>query len=172
MLPCFPPPKPRIYIAGKIAKNDFRHILVPLLRGHDAKDGSIDCGDFTYVGPFFTSCDHGCYHRPGSHGAAGYGCGDLVATQREVFDRNQAALTSADLLFAFIEATDCHGTLFEIGWASRAGTLIRLTFAPDVDHSQLWVAQLAAGWPATTFVARDNLTALFRQVISEWHAGR
>jgi hypothetical protein len=75
--------KPTVYLAGKIGRNDWRHELVPELRGTvngDCLDPEpvlfdptlrIDCGDFVYVGPFFVSCDHGCFHGPASHGAVG-----------------------------------------------------------------------------------------------------
>jgi len=69
--------RPRVYIAGKVAKLDFRHDLVPGLRDWRRENGSLECRDFIYVGPFFNSCDHGCMHGPGSHGVVGghgYGC--------------------------------------------------------------------------------------------------
>ena len=50
--------KPRVYLAGTMVKNDWRHYLVPGLREHDGSDGSLELPDFTYVGPFFVSCDH------------------------------------------------------------------------------------------------------------------
>ncbi len=61
--------KPNVYFAGKIGKNDWRHGLVPALRGHDWGDCAIDTEAYRYVGPFFVSCDHGCNHNPHGHGA-------------------------------------------------------------------------------------------------------
>lgn len=72
----------KIYLAGKVAKGDWRHQFVPELRNvldHEV----VDASDVTvlwprfiqgflsqhdYVGPFFASCDHGCSHAPTSHG--------------------------------------------------------------------------------------------------------
>lgn len=164
--------KPRVYFAGKISKNDFRHDLAPGLRGHEWAGGPLECDGFDYAGPFFRGCDHGCSHSPGTHGVAGYGCDGEEVTRREVFARNQAGVAAADLVLAFIEATDCHGTLVEIGWASRAGIPVHLVFAPGVEHSQLWYAQMAAGQPVITIAAREDLPALLGRLIANWRCGR
>lgn len=160
--------KPRVYVAGKISKNDFRHDIVPRIRGWEATDGPLDCVSFTYVGPFFRACDHGCYHRPGSHGVFAPGCNGMEVTRREVFLRNQAALKSADLVLAYIEAPDCFGTLVEIVSAAENGIPVELLFAPGVDCDDFWYVQIMAGQVATQIVAREDLPRLFRQLVSEW----
>ena len=160
--------RPSIYIAGKIAKDDFRQNLVPGLRGWEAMEGPIECDGFDYVGPFFRSCDHGCYHQPGSHGLAASGCGGIEITHRQVFDRNQAALVSADMLLAFIDAPDCYGTLVEIGWAACTGIPIYLAFAPGIDHAELWYAQMASASPVTSLVTKSDLAAFIARAIFDW----
>jgi hypothetical protein len=139
-------PKPRIYLAGKIGKNCWRHSLVPNLRGHLWANGDIVTRSFIYVGPFFASCNHCCTHQPGSHGAAGGCLVGPVFTRQDVFDSNDKALKSADLLFVYITATDCHGTLIEIGCAYRQNTRIVIAYAPgvDVDDKELWYANKVA----------------------------
>ncbi len=132
---------PNLYLAGKIGKNDWRHHLVPDLRGHLWEDGPIQTDAFSYVGPFFVSCDHGCRHGPNLRGAVGNECGPNV-TQLEVIDSNNASLDSADLVFTYITAPDCYGTLIEIGWALKAGTRVVVAFAPGIPVQEFWYGAL------------------------------
>ena len=160
--------RPRVYIAGKIGKNDFRHDLLPALRGWQGEDGPLDCGDFSYVGPFFRSCDHGCRHGPGLHGVAGLGCDAEFITQRTVKNLNQAGLASADLVFAFIQSPDAYGSVWELGWAACAGIPTYLFFDPGVDAEEFWYASIGtvAPHPASLYV--KDLPAVFRAVLTDW----
>ena len=134
---------PALYLAGKIGKNDWRHDLIPNLRGHLWAAGPIVKPTYQYVGPFFVACSHGCAHRPNSHGViGGEGCFESSMTQRWVISNNNAALAAADLVFAYITATDCHGTLFEIGYASALGKRIIVAFAPEIDAADFWFSAL------------------------------
>jgi hypothetical protein len=131
--------KPAVYLAGKIGKSDWRHSLIPGLRGHIWKDGHIELEQFTYTGPFFVACDHGCNHAPNSHGvAAGYFMGESNYTQLDVIRNNTQSLDQAELVFAYITALDCYGTVFELGYAQRAGKRVVLAFAPGVSRGDLW----------------------------------
>lgn len=70
---------PRVYMAGKVAKLDWRHSLVGLslknvdLR-YDPESQTVVAVDpisvdgFEYAGPFFLADDHGCFHGQHSHG--------------------------------------------------------------------------------------------------------
>lgn len=87
----------KIYLAGKINKNCWRHSIVAGLGNASSPlpafvEGVSEFGHGTqldlpewpvlknaifghhdYVGPYFRSCDHGCFHGDGRHGvAAGY----------------------------------------------------------------------------------------------------
>lgn len=137
-----------IYLAGKIGKNDWRHKLVPGLRGHSWALGSIATRDFTYAGPFFQSCDHGCLHGPGTHGV-GAGVGtcteEITHSPADIIQLNDLALCSADLVFVYITATDCHGTMVEIGRAStQIFTRIVVAFAPGIDTKDYWYSTARA----------------------------
>lgn len=72
-----PKPRRKIYLGGKVEKNCWRHKIVDGLRGKDWDDGPLPCAvhidgeSFDYAGPFFVSCDHGCYHGPQTHGCLG-----------------------------------------------------------------------------------------------------
>lgn len=128
-----------VYLAGKIDHTDWRHGLVPNLRGHLWADGPIDTNLYRYVGPFFASCDHGCNHRPSSHGAtAGYEFGESEFTKSDVISNNMAALHAADLIFAYIDSPDCYGTLTELGWALCAGKRVVVVFAAEILFDDFW----------------------------------
>jgi hypothetical protein len=128
----FKKPKPRVYLAGKIQANCWRHDLVPGLRGHDWAMGDIDTDDFSYVGPFFVSCDHRCYHVANSHGA-GDGCSpSFDLAKKQVALKCRSALARADLLFCFINTLDCYGTIAEIERAATLGVRIEIAFAHGI----------------------------------------
>ncbi len=130
---------PRIYLAGKIGKNDWRHRLVPGLRGHVWADGPITTRSFDYVGPFFVACDHGCNHGPNRHGAVGNDYSyDQNYDQDDVIRNNMQVLAAADLVFAYIEAPDCYGTMGEIGWALAKCIRVVIAFAPTINHADFW----------------------------------
>ena len=53
------------------------------------------------------------------------------------------AIDSADLVFCYIDANDCHGTLFEIGYAVAAGIKVVISFAPTIatpTNNDFWFA--------------------------------
>ncbi len=140
--------KPRFYLAGKIGKNDWRHTLVPGLRGHEWGDGLIETDDSIYVGPFFRSCDHGCFHGRASHGAYNeegcFGNGDAPHSRQDIIRNNNAAMDSADLIFVYINALDCFGTLVEIGRATAQifRARIVIAFATGIPVPDFWYSGL------------------------------
>ena len=137
--------KPKIYLAGKIGKNDWRHSLIPELRGREWQHGPIEMPNYSYVGPFFVSCDHGCNHVLNSHGAsAGYAFGESPYTQRDVIQNNNTSLEQADLLFAYVTSCDCYGTLIEIGYSLRAVERVVIAFAHGIPHKDFWYADQQA----------------------------
>ncbi len=122
-----------VYFAGKIAKNDWRHGIVPNLRNswfgvcsNPADPREIEPIRFEfsdtvldYAGPFLVACDHGCFHGAHAHGIAteempesGYGLERLVT-----FKLCLSWLRKAHAVFAHVESGDAQGTLFELGWA-------------------------------------------------------
>jgi hypothetical protein len=159
---------PRVYLAGKIAKNDWRHILVPNLRAHIWADGPIHTKAFSYVGPFFVSCDHGCNHSPGSHGAsAPVECGQRQFTREEIIANNNAAIESADLVFGYITDTDCYGTLIEIGCALSRGIRVVLAFAPNIPQDDFWYASMQTA-AVHTEVRLCCLPSLLADELAAW----
>ena len=131
-----------LYLAGKMSKDNWRHGLVPGLRGHTWEKGPISTPGFKYTGPFFQSCDHGCLHGPSTHGV-GAGVGtcteEITYSAADIIRLNDTALRNADLVFAYITATDCHGTMVEIGIAAaQLFTRIVIAFAPGIDSKDFW----------------------------------
>lgn len=144
---------PRIYFAGKMSQNDWRHQLVPDLRGavsqgyndEDLFNPSltIHCQGFDYGGPFFVACDHGCYHGPTRHGVTG-GCTNDVDVRDRVFAVNLARVFRANSIFAYIENADAFGTALEIGFAHAHDKPVYLGFANAELQTELWMSAHAA----------------------------
>ena len=132
---------PRLYLAGKIGKSDWRHSLVPNLRDQTWNDGPIKTLSFIYVGPFFVSCDHGCGHSPSGHGMV-QECIEPYYTRDDVIRLNMDAIIKADLVFAYIAAPDCYGTIFEIGVAIAKGKRVVMAFAPGIRADDFWFSSM------------------------------
>ena len=151
----------RVYLCGPIAKNCWRHKLVPGLRHEFPADGerarhdvltelpTISAG-FTCNGPWFVGCDHGCMHGPCSHGALGY-CFDNGEQDRSiVFRANIERINRADAVFAFIDRAQAYGSAFELGYASAIGKPIFVGFPPRVSwRDDMWFAAQAGLGGAT-----------------------
>ena len=132
---------PKVYLAGKIRKNCWRHLLVNGLREHNWDLGPLKQKEFLYIGPFFVGCDHGCYHMPGQHGG-GKGCAsEHDMTRYKVAARCRRAVDHADLVFCYIDSVDCYGTIAEIERASMQGIRVVIAFAPGIAssmHNDFW----------------------------------
>lgn len=148
---------PKLYLAGKISANDWRHPIVPALRGHTWAAGPIAMPDYTYVGPFFVACDqHGCGPIPGC---------DADVTALQVIENNLSAIKSATLILAYVTTNNCYGTLFEIGYARALGKRVVMAFAPNINPTQYWFS--AGGCSAVyTFVSQRGLNAILAYEMS------
>ncbi|QMU67109.1 DUF559 domain-containing protein [Streptacidiphilus sp. P02-A3a] len=181
-----------IYLAGKIAKNDWRHSLVPLRGAWGSSGGEPEpdwptisrgiLGKFDYIGPFFMSDDHGCGHGSTSHGCGFSGgiCGGAnPAPHREkIRDLCLAAIDRADIFFAWLDDSTAYGTLVEIGYAYGRGKeiIIASPVEPRLSNdpgelrraNQDWI--LGDMWfafsCAKTIIARTPIEALNRLAIA------
>jgi hypothetical protein len=133
----------KIYLAGKISKNDWRNEIINT-RGIEHADGSVTIQGDIYTGPYFVSCDHGCYHGDSTHGVIDSGCGsgdrrtieDQMCYEFGVCDADGGHgcvnendikdtipklclswIDECDVVFAWIDSNDCFGTIAEIGYA-------------------------------------------------------
>jgi hypothetical protein len=160
----------RIYLAGKVGKGDWRHDIVKGL--HGAMDGlqfpcewpvlggaiHADGSRHDYVGPFFTSCDHGCTHGPNSHGIDGTSpyCSpslhdlgqsatthDLPDLRSAIFAQCVRAIRGCDLFFAWLDDATAYGTLVEIGIAHALGKHLCLACS-EPPPEDLWFSFHAA----------------------------
>jgi hypothetical protein len=156
----------KIYLAGKIHKNDWRHSIVAGLT-NALTDTAFPLwpelpnaifGHHTYVGPYFVGCDHGCYHGDNAHGSgladtAPCGIGPVYQPEH-IWQRCQMAIDHADVVFAWIESEDCYGTLVELGWAAAAGKQIWI--AGPRRFPELWIAYRLAQKVAFQFKLADS----------------
>lgn len=140
------------YLAGKISKNDWRnkfyycrHVLEP----EEIANGlTISANDnLTISGPFFISCDHGCYHGDGKHGVGAVnslhtdewaGCMGSFFTRDEVLGICKKQIDRAEIVFAYINQRDCYGTLAEVGYAHAKGKDVVIVFSDDKLKEEMW----------------------------------
>jgi hypothetical protein len=133
-----PDQRPWLYFAGKITKNGWRHGLVPHL-GDEPFGSAIPCDGFIYSGPFVVSCDHGCYHGPGAHGASGAECREDAPYSRSVIPLLcRHWIERSTLIYAWIDCTSCYGTLVEIGWAQQMGKPVYIAFSKPWLAAEMW----------------------------------
>ena len=150
-----------IYLAGKVEKNCWRHKIVKNLRQVETKAGSwpvLEGAVFghDYVGPYFISCDHGCYHGAEQHGlrtSFGTSCTDESYARADIVSSCLSAIDKADLVFAWIESTDTYGTLFELGYARAKGKRIVIATPDRKLLKELWFTLANA-----TVIECDNPT--------------
>lgn len=131
------PTKPlSIYFAGKIGKGDWRHEIIPDLRGAwsgEECQGGADTKSISPIiweegghtlqcaGPYFVACDHGCYHGTSTHGqiADDSSCGISESkiwweSRWKVWDQCMGWLVQSDVVFCFIDNEGAYGTLCEL----------------------------------------------------------
>lgn len=160
----------KIYLAGKIEKNCWRHRLVPGLRHHTYSDGPITCDCFTYVGPFFSGCDHGCFHGLNTLGEAtpvNSLCVGEGLTGKQVIQRSFRCIDASDVVIAYINARDCYGTIAEIQRAVDHGKEVIIAFAPGLasdTYNDFWFAALQCH-RVEYEVDQSKLEILFRSIL-------
>ena len=139
-----------VYLAGKIRQNDWRNRFcnyrgVPsdpadIANGYEKKVNEY----LTITGPFFISCDHGCYHGEGQHGVGALylpfdgNCMGEFYTRDDVLEICKAQIERAEIVFAYIDCQDCYGTLSEIGYAHAIGKDIIIIFADYSLEEKMW----------------------------------
>ncbi len=162
--------KPRIYLGGKIGKNDWRQAIVPGLRSALYEDGPFDAGTFIYAGPYFVSCDHGCNHGPTTHGVlpARSSLSDpcyepfegAQPDRHEVARRAIEGVRMSQLVFVYINALDCIGSIFEIGVAAQMRKPMALCFDACVDEREFWLPVHHPGLTIYSGITEGDLPSL------------
>lgn len=182
-----------IYLAGKVAKNCWREDVVWDLRGA-WEVGSFEeappwprlsmavLNVFDYVGPYFVSCDHGCYHGRTSHGTVGTGGGAICSgwllasghdhdpleeqARDRAFDLCCEAIRRCDVFFAWIDRRDAFATLAEIGYAAALRKQIVIAM-PRADPELWFVGRFArcnAGYEPWLLEEKTPRAALQRMI--------
>jgi hypothetical protein len=127
---------PRVYFAGKIQQNCWRHTLIEGLRDHHWRLGPLVQQGFICVGPFFISCDHGCYHKQNTHGTSNPQQGacppDTDYGPPQVAELCRNTLAQADFVFCFINSKTCYGTIAEIERAHVLRIPVVIAFASGI----------------------------------------
>jgi hypothetical protein len=168
----------KIYLAGKVRKGCWRHSVVdgmsdPLSKevGHTCSNAHDDdelsemsrgltfpvmrnaiFGAHDYVGPYFISCDHGCWHGPDGHGLNGLPQPDIVGMCL-------AGVMRADLVFAWVDTLDCYGTIAEVGFARGQGK--KVVIAGPEQYRDMWFLYKMAHHTLT----HDNPVEALREAI-------
>ena len=184
------PDLPRVYLAGKIEANDWRHDVVTGLRGAWSNDlpdpmrpetwcdwpvwpGAVCDGLGDYVGPYFVSCDHACTHGASTHATSG-GCNDAPVDDARAFVHRQCldALHCADLVFAWLDDRTAYGTLVELGYAAALRKRVVIAHPGDLRLVRdMWfaLASCAPGDVIATTSPVDTLRDLLSSRIG-WQA--
>lgn len=164
-----------IYLAGKIKPNDWRNRFYNYrCIGYEDSDKiaegwTINANNFlTITGPFFLSCDHGCYHGDGQHGvgAKDGGCTGDSFTRNEVLKICKSQIDIAEIVFAYIDCRDCYGTIAEIGYAHAVGKDIIIFFSDAKLKEEMWfvdIMQRNTGIASTVWIEKQ-LTSRFTEV--------
>jgi len=130
----------KVYLAGKIWSNDWRHDIFKGLRNHQydniyddpyfKRDAPLVVDGHTYSGPYFLSDDHSFFHGDGSHGRGLHLDENVMAPDWEI-ERQQYVvqkcfqwIKESDAMFVWLSADDCYGTIAEIGYAKSLGKRI------------------------------------------------
>lgn len=133
----------KVYAAGKITANDWRGVRdttgsyeewLTRVSGVGRPTRTVPHLDreIVYVGPFFISCDHGCYHGPHTHGVGAYNLGVCASdgpTPQNVVSAALDGIDHADIVYVRLDAEGAYGTMAEIGYALAVGK----PFVVDVD---------------------------------------
>lgn len=165
----------KLYFAGKIRQNCWRHSIVEGLRNANYENPfdwqPLPIGRrHTYVGPFFSSCDHGCSHGPATHGIEESGCSTVTVDDwaERVVVECLASVMKADEVFVWIDSLDCFATLIEVGFAFRCGTPIRVGVDQDLElggsdkRNELWFLETLA----TSFGRFEDALSAYRAFYS------
>lgn len=155
----------RVYLAGKMTPGtvnrhkDWRHEILDEGGVDTAMWGVVaDLDEYpihekaifdthAFTGPRFV--DKGGVHvsfRDGNHGVEGSGLNgeDDGAARGRITDLCRGAINRSDVLFAWIDAQDCYGTIAEIGYAVAKDK--RVWVASPKAHHDMWFVFRMAEW--------------------------
>lgn len=156
---------PSFYAVGKITKNGWRSqfdVVMPNSWEEYVQAASVPTNlGFTYTGPFFIRCDHGCSHGNDTHATSSICAGNDFRPSR-VFHRSKRQIQEAGFVLVWIgpgnEGLDtAYGSLVEIGIAHSLGKPILFAHHPEANVRDFWFAIEAA---TAVVCAHDPVSAL------------
>lgn len=175
----------KVYLAGKISKNDWRHNIIdvrgmyygscgdngsdmfyPADLGGTAEPGRWPITGTVYdgvfcTGPYFVSCDHGCFHGENTHGVLDrYDTNTTSSFRTETVRLCQEAIQRSDHVFVWIDDDTCYGTLVEIGYAVGLGIPVTIA-SPKATSLDLWFAYHIA----PSHIESDNPLSAFEDFV-------
>jgi len=143
---------PSFYAVGKIAKNGWREqFSVDMPNNWEEyveAESTPTHFDFSYTGPFFIRCDHGCSHHPWdgiSTTHATTACTALEFRPSRVFRRSERQIQEAGFVLVWAGVGEdalstAYGSLVEIGIAHALGKPILLAHHPQANVRDFWFA--------------------------------
>lgn len=171
---------PKVYLAGKITHNWWRNEIYGgngepdrtsgINVGHywntvdEYMDSEYDAGFCIITGPHSIGCDHGCFHdeHQAMHTATpteSAGCpADSEIKKDDVRNACCHQIEKSDIVFAFIDSLDCHGTLAEIGYAYGKGKFICMLFKNKTIEKELWFVSQMGNVVFTGRKVKNSLT--------------
>ena len=174
-----------VYLAGKISFHDWRERFTGygmafwehLAPNELAERFEYVNDKLTVTGPFFISCDHGCYHGDGKHGVGAVeslhsddewgGCMGNYYSRHNVLDICKRQIDRAEIVFAYINCDDCYGTLAEIGYAHAKGKDIVIAFGNEKLRREMWFAdkmQQRTGDISERWIKEQLLTPIQKEI--------
>lgn len=160
----------KIYFAGKISKDNWRNEILKTSRIDELNSPYILEDYFEYTGPFFISCDHGCYHGDNTHGRLideNAMCSDLYyETRGKTISKCYKWIDSADIVFCWIDDTTAYGTFTEIGYAFAKNKIIYIACDEKISKESLeiWFPLLSSN----VLTYEDNIESAWNNFI-KWH---
>jgi hypothetical protein len=165
------PAKLKIYLAGKIDKNDWRHSIVCGLRSHNISEGYLEADSFIYTGPYFQSCDHGCFHGGTSHGTMTHFQKQRTVAQQRTFNNCLSGVKDADLIIIYINSSDAYGTLVESGWVQILNKPHVVIFSPGIktkNKNEFWFATMRQPLDVIYGVSEQLMRSTILRIIDDY----
>lgn len=159
----------KIYFAGKISKYNWRNQLLNKFR-IDEEDEPYIIDEFEYTGPFFISCDHGCYHGDNTHGRLideNAMCSDFhYETRGRTISKCYKWIDEADIVFCWIDDITAYGTFTEIGYAFAKNKIIYIACDEKISKEsiEIWFPLLSSN----VLVYEDNIEKAWSN-FTKWH---
>ena len=175
----------KIYLAGKISKNDWRsdvvdHCLFPWdsfnmtdiassVNGFPCSEKSI-FGVHDYTGPYFVE-DHVRDDTENNHGVNITQCNwkhfHMKEARESLIAFCKLAIAQSDLVFAWIDDITCYGTLVEIGYAIGCHIPVDVVFSSHLDVGDVEDLWFASGICSDYILTNDDAQSALKVALGD-----